>query len=314
MLVDEISLTIKGGDGGEGKVSFGKGKKSGPDGGNGGDGGDVLIKSSSDLTLLDQFKPDEVVSAEDGIPGGKDKKAGRRGEDLKLILPIGTQLKDTYTGEVFELEKLGQEIFLCHGGIGGIGNWELRSPTNTTPKTTVPAKPGQTRPLKLTMRFIADAGLIGLPSSGKSSLLNELTNTTVKTAQYHFTTLSPNLGVLPNKNILADIPGLIEGAHKGKGLGIKFLKHIQKVKLLLHCISVESEDVFRDYQVIRNELGRYDKELLSKKEIILLTKTDLVSEKIVKAVKKQLEKKLDLKVIPTSIHNPESINLLLQYL
>lgn len=306
MLVDEISLVFKGGNGGEGKVSFGPGKKSGPDGGNGGNGGRIYIVGSSDLTLLSQFTDDQVVSAESGESGDKKKQAGRKGEDLKIYLPVGTQIKDTHTGEIFEVEKVGQEIFLCHGGEGGIGNFELRSPRNTTPETAIPAKKGQVRPVKLTMRFIADYGLIGLPSSGKSSLLNELTNASVKTAEYHFTTLSPNLGVLPSKKILADIPGLIEGAHEGKGLGIKFLKHIQKVTLLLHCISVDSQNPLKDYQVVRNELKEFDEKLLDKNEVIILTKTDLVGERQVKTVKNEL-KELKVEIIPTSIYDAESI-------
>ncbi|MBL7036927.1 Obg family GTPase CgtA [Candidatus Microgenomates bacterium] len=313
MLVDEMVLRFKGGDGGEGKVSFGKGAKSGPDGGNGGDGGDLFIKSSSDLTLLEQFIPDQTIAAEDGGMGGKKKTTGKRGDDLVVILPIGSKVTDIDTNQSYELDKLGQIIQICHGGKGGIGNFELRSSTNTTPKSTKPATPGQTRPIKISMRFIADAGLIGLPSAGKSSLLNELTNTSVKTAEYHFTTLSPNLGVLPNKKILADIPGLIEGAHEGKGLGIKFLKHIQKVTLILHCISVVSEDPVGDYKAIRNELGEFDKELLEKQEVILLTKIDLVDEKTLKTVEKSL-KKLKIKIIPTSIHDMESIESLLKIL
>lgn len=313
MLVDEIKLKFKGGDGGEGKVSFGKGAKSGPDGGDGGDGGDVFVKSSSDLTLLEQFISLQTVSAEDGGVGQKEKKTGKRGEDLIILLPLGSKITDIDTNQSYELEKIGQKHQICHGGIGGIGNFELRSSTNTTPKGTKPATPGQVRPIKISLRFIADAGLIGLPSAGKSSLLNELTNTDVKTASYHFTTLSPNLGVLPNKKILADIPGLIEGASKGKGLGIKFLKHIQKVTLILHCISVDSEDPATDYKAIRNELGEFDKELLKKKEVILLTKTDLVDEKMLKKAKKSL-KKLKIKIIPTSIHDMESIEGLLKIL
>lgn len=309
MLVDEMELKFKGGDGGEGKVSFAKGAKSGPDGGNGGDGGDVFVKSSSDLTLLEQFIPLQTVSAEDGGYGQNEKKTGKSGEDLVILLPIGSKITDIDTNQSYELEKIGQKHQICYGGIGGIGNFELRSSTNTTPKHTKPAKPGQTRPIKISLRFIADAGLIGLPSAGKSSLLNELTNTDVKTADYHFTTLSPNLGVLPNKKIIADIPGLIEGASKGKGLGIKFLKHIQKVTLLLHCISVDSIDPVGDYETIRDELGEFDKELLEKKEVILLTKTDLVDEKILKKAKKSL-KKLKIKIIPTSIHDMGSIEKL----
>lgn len=313
MIIDELELTVKAGDGGEGKVSFGKMAKSGPDGGNGGDGGDVYIIASSDLSLLGQFRGKKFVSAGDGFKGGQKKAAGKRGSDLELLIPIGTLLVDTNTKEKFELSKVGQKLLLCKGGAGGIGNFELRSSTNTTPKNKIPAKPGQVRDLKVVLRFIADFGLIGLPSTGKSSLLNELTRANVKTAPYHFTTLSPNLGVLPNKKIVADIPGLIEGASQGKGLGIRFLKHIEKVNLLLHCIGGDSLDPEKDYKVVRNELGEYKSSLLKKKEIILITKTDLLSEDELNRNIKIL-KKLNKEVIPTSIHDAESIDNLLSIL
>lgn len=307
MLIDEIELTIKGGNGGEGVVSFGKFTQSGPDGGNGGNGGDVYIIASTDLTLLKQFNSQQGISAENGVPGSKDKRAGKKGQDLELFFPIGSQLIDLDTNQVFELEKEGQKILLCSGGKGGIGNFDLRSSKNTTPKNTIPATPGQKRRLKISLRFIADYGLIGLPSAGKSSLLNELTNTAVKTAEYHFTTLSPNLGVLPNKKIVADIPGLIAGASKGKGLGIKFLKHIQKVTLLLHCIPSESAHPVADYRTVRNELRMFDHQLLKKREVILLTKSDLVDKSTLNKTKKEL-RKLKRKIVPVSIHDISSID------
>lgn len=313
MLIDEIEIVLKGGDGGKGIVSFGKGEKSGPDGGNGGDGGNVFAVASSDLTLLNQFRSKTNVSAEDGIDGQKDKMAGRMGKDLVLNLPVGTRMEDLDTGEVFELDEVGKKIFLCRRGRGGIGNFELRSSRNTTPENTIPPKEGQKRRLKVILSFIADFGLIGLPSAGKSSLLNELTNTNVKTAEYHFTTLSPNLGVLPSKKIIADIPGLIEGASEGKGLGIKFLKHIQKVGLLLHCLSCDSTDVIKDYKVIRKELGEFNKELLKKDEVILLTKHDLVDREEIKKIKTKL-KTLKRKIITTSIHDEDSIKKLMEIL
>jgi GTP-binding protein len=306
MLVDEIEILIKGGHGGRGAVSFGKMAKSGPDGGNGGDGGNVYIASSTDLTLLSQFSALEEVAAEDGYPGSQNKRAGKKGKDLILRLPIGSKLIDLDTQAVFELDRKNQEALLCTGGEGGIGNFDMRSSTNTTPKNSIPAKAGQQRRLKITMSFIADYGLIGLPSAGKSSLLNELTNAIVKTASYDFTTISPNLGVLGNKKIMADIPGLIEGASEGKGLGIKFLKHIQKVTLLLHCISADSKDPQVDYEVIRNELKSYDPMLLAKKEIILLTKIDLLDEAAQKKVVEKL-KGFKRKIYKTSIYDLDSI-------
>ncbi len=313
MLVDEVIITIKAGNGGFGAVSFGKGSKSGPDGGNGGDGGSLYFKASSDLTLLEQFHPDQAVSAENGHDGGKEKMFGKKGADLEILIPIGSRVTDLETKEAFEFNKTGDKRLLCKGGVAGIGNFELRSSRNTAPKFTTPPTPGQTRKIEINLSFIADYGLIGLPSSGKSSLLNELTNAKARTAEYHFTTLSPNLGVLPNKKIIADIPGLIEGASQGKGLGIKFLKHIQKVNLLLHCVSSDSTNPVSDYEVVRKELEKFNKSLLNKKELILLSKSDLVDEKEIKKIKTKL-KKLDRKIISTSIHDERSLESLLKIL
>jgi len=313
MLVDEVTITIKAGDGGLGAVSFGKGAKSGPDGGNGGDGGNLYFKASSDLTLLEQFHPDQTVSAENGHNGGKDKMFGKKGADLEILVPIGSKVTDLNTKVVFEFNKVGDKTLLCKGGTAGIGNFELRSSKITTPKFSTPPTPGQTRKIEINLRFIADYGLIGLPSSGKSSLLNELTNAKAKTAEYHFTTLSPNLGVLPNKKIIADIPGLVEGASRGKGLGIKFLKHIQRVNLLLHCVSSDSTNPVSDYEVVRKELGEFNKSLLKKKELILLTKSDLMDEKGIKKIKLKL-KDLNQEIISTSIHDESSLESLLKIL
>lgn len=313
MLVDEVEIVVRAGNGGKGAMSFGKTLTSGPDGGNGGDGGDLYIEVVNDLFLLNQFTAIKEVNAGDGGRGGKDKRIGRRGEDFTLKLPVGSTLTIPETGESIELMQVGEKFLFLQGGEHGIGNWELRSSTNTTPRITVPPTPGESRTLRINLRFLADFGLIGLPSSGKSSLLNELTNTNVKTASYHFTTLEPNLGVLPNKKVIADIPGLIEGASDGKGLGIKFLKHIQKVSLLLHCISADSVDPMADYKVIRKELESFDKELISKEEIILITKTDLVDKETLEKVKSELES-TGRKMVTTSIHDLASIEKLLELL
>lgn len=278
MLLDNVNVTFKAGDGGNGIVSFKKIGR-GPDGGNGGRGGDVYVTVSSDLTLLNQFSRKDLIGAERGVDGGNNKRQGKKGEDIYITLPVGTSLinKDS-GGLVMELTKVGQTVKLLNGGDGGFGNFEFRSARNTTPMRAQKGQQGETLNLILNLKLIADYGLIGLPNSGKSSLLNELTGANVKTANYAFTTTSPNLGVL-NGHIIADIPGLIEGASDGKGLGIKFLKHIEKVKVLIHCIDSTSEDFDRDYKTVRNELEKYNKEMLKKKEIILLTKSDLLDEK-----------------------------------
>ncbi|QQS38505.1 GTPase ObgE [Candidatus Woesebacteria bacterium] len=308
-MIDETHIILKAGDGGEGAVSFGKHAKSGPDGGNGGDGGNIYITTSSDLTLLSQFQGKRIITAEFGYHGSKDKKAGRKGNDIIVSLPVGSLIVDQDTNEEYELEKVGETFLFCNGGIGGIGNFDLRSSRNTTPKNTIPATKGQKRQVKIVLRYIADYGLIGLPNAGKSSLLNALTNAKVKTANYNFTTLSANLGVLPNGKVIADIPGLIEGASTGKGLGIKFLKHIQKVSVLFHCISTESTNPSKDYKTIRNELKEFDQNLLNKKEVILITKSDLVDKKDLVKVEKYF-KKLHLPIYCLSIYDPSSVEKL----
>jgi GTPase len=309
MLIDEIEVIFKGGDGGNGKVSFGKMAKSGPDGGNGGNGGDLYLEASSDLTLLNQFSAKNKFQAEDGIPGGSDKMSGHNGSDIVIFIPTGTNIKDLDSREQWNLEKNHERICLCRGGRGGRGNWVFRGPTNTTPMYAQSGEKGKTRHLLLTLKYIADLGLIGLPNAGKSSLLKELTNANPKIANYAFTTVSPNLGVMEDGKIISDIPGLIEGAHIGKGLGIKFLKHIEKARLLLHCLSAESKDLLKDYEAVRNELGSYNKLLLEKEEIILLTKSDLVTPEELKIKIEELSK-LKKTVIPLSIHDYESLEAL----
>ncbi len=312
MLTDEIQMTVKAGDGGDGRVSFGKLPKSGPDGGNGGKGGDVYGLGVEDIMALKKYAPNKVYSAEDGQPGGKNTKTGKSGQDLILELPVASTLIDLKTGETMEIERVGQKELICRGGRGGKGNWEFRSSTNTTPKFAQPGQPGEKRQIKILLRLIADYGLIGLPSVGKSSLLNELTKSEVKTAAYHFTTLEPNLGALDGK-IIADIPGLIAGASQGKGLGIKFLKHIEKVPVLLHCLAANSEDIGKDYQIIRQELEKFNPQLLEKKEIILLTKHDLIDDQKIEKKQKILSR-FSEKVIPVSIYDWESIQGLRDYL
>lgn len=306
MLIDRAEITIEAGHGGAGRVSFNLGRYSGPNGGSGGKGGDFYIKSSSDITLLNQFSRKFFFKAENGKNGDKFNKTGKGGEDFELTVPVGTSIINKETGElIFEFTKIDQRELICHGGVGGKGNFEFKNPRRTTPEFAQPGLPGEKLESILSLKLIADYGLIGLPNAGKSSLLNELTKANVKTANYPFTTLFPNIGAINNK-FIADIPGLIENASIGKGLGIGFLKHIEKVSVLLHCISVESEDILRDYEVIRNELGKYNKELLNKKEVIILTKTDLVDKKNLNKKIKILNK-VSKEVYPVSIHDWDSI-------
>lgn len=301
MLIDDISIIVTAGHGGAGKVSYGRKMWSGPDGGNGGKGGDVYIVVTSDLFALNQFSKNKHIEAEHGEAGGSNKKFGRDAKDIELKLPLGSVLINQATQEEIVLTDVSQRILICQGGIGGKGNFELRSARNTTPMHAQKGLPGEEKEFRIILKFIAQYGLIGLPNAGKSSLLNELTNAKAKIGNYPFTTLETNLGDF-NGKIIADIPGLIEGAAEGKGLGIKFLKHIEKVELLLHCISCESENIIEDYTVINNELGKFSKLLLEKKRIILLTKTDLVNDEVIKKHNKAL-KKYKHEILPISIHD-----------
>lgn len=305
MFIDEIEIILKAGCGGSGRVSFHPGFKSGPDGGNGGRGGNIFAKVTSNLTALNQFSHKKIWEAENGQDGGSNCKTGRDGKDLEIAFPIGTILINTETQEEVELSNLEERILICRGGGGGKGNFELRSSRNTTPKVAQSGLSGEQKKFKAILKLLADFGLIGLPNSGKSSLLNELTKTNVKTADYPFTTLEPNLGVAGGK-IIADVPGLIEGASSGKGLGIKFLKHIEKVGMILHCVALDSKDIKTDYQVVQTEMKKFNPELTKKTEIILLTKSDLVNPKELKE-KTDIFKKMKKKVVIVSIYDWDSL-------
>jgi GTP-binding protein len=304
MLIHEIDVTFEGGHGGAGKVSFFHNQK-GPDGGDGGKGADLSIQTTSDLTVLNQFSHKKYIKAQDGQAGQSNKKSGPKGADTTLLLPIGSELTDKETGETIALNQVNETILLCKGGLGGRGNAALRSSSNTTPMYAQKGLRGKLRQFHINLRFLADIGFIGLPNVGKSSLLNALTNAKAKVANYPFTTLEANLGVMEGK-IIADIPGLIEGAASGKGLGVKFLKHVEKVTLLVHCVSLESESLAEDYKVVRGELEQYNPTLLDKEEIILITKTDLYNEDVLAKKIKPL-KKLHRDILTVSINHPGDI-------
>lgn len=290
MFIDEVEVVFQAGDGGAGRASFFPGFKTGPDGGNGGQGGNIYLAASSDLSLLQQFQGRKNRIAESGEKGGKNNKYGRNGKDLTILLPLGSAVTNLETKETIEMDDLNKRVLICKGGFGGRGTKALASSRNTTPTVAEPGRPGEIKKLKIVLKLIADFGLIGLPNAGKSSILNELTKANVKVADYPFTTLEPNLGTM-GKIIIADIPGLIEGASAGRGLGIKFLKHIEKVSMLLHCISCESENLDADYRTVRKELMQYNPLLSEKPEIILLTKADMVSDKDLEKKRKILKKR-----------------------
>ncbi len=307
MLTTKVNIVFKAGDGGDGKVSFYKYRK-GPSGGSGERGGSIYISATSNIYALSPLAKVKKIEAKKGGNGMIETKNGRAAKDLEIKLPIGSIITDKDSGEIFEIAKDFKHLLFCKGGEGGKGNYELRSSLNTTPQRAEEGREGQERDLEINLKLIAQYGLIGFPNAGKSSLLKELTEAHPKIASYPFTTLEPNLGEL-NGKVIADIPGLIEGASQGKGLGIKFLKHIERVSLLLHCLSCEEKDPKLAYQTIRQELKNYNPKLLKLPEVILLTKTDLRSEKEVKALVKDL-KKLKKDIFPVSIYSWESLKKL----
>ena len=306
MLVDDVTVQLQGGSGGPGIVGFNKTKGNiGPTGGNGGPGGDVVLEGVSDISALLQFRYKKHFKAEDGGQGTTRLRDGARGEDLVLKVPTGTVITNLDTGWTHELTKEGEQVVVAKGGYRGRGNYHFRASTNTTPKESEEGQPGEHFSFRLELKMIADVGLIGLPSAGKSSLLNMLTGAHSKVGAYAFTTLEPHLGSYHGL-ILADVPGLIEGASEGKGLGDKFLRHIERTRVLFHLVPSDSDDVLRDYRVIRKELEAYSATLGKKKEYVLLTKTDLIDEK---ETKKKLAtlRKINKNTIPLTVLDDESL-------
>lgn len=309
-FIDELHITVKAGDGGKGVVRWThlRGKEyAGPCGGNGGSGGDVFIRAVRDIHLLARYKNTKEFEAGRGTPGGAHSKHGKNGEDLIIDLPVGAVLVNETTGEEFELTEEGQKIQILSGGHGGRGNESFKSSTNQKPEQSTPGGKGEKAVFFIELRLFADAGLIGLPSAGKSTLLNTITNTAAKTADYPFTTLEPNLGEFYGF-VLADIPGLIEGASQGKGLGYKFLRHIRRTKLLIHVISLEHDDPRGAYTALREELGAYDQELLEKPEIIVLSKIDAVSGEKVEHTRTEFQK-THKQVFPMSVLDDDLVKL-----
>lgn len=306
MLIDNVIIRVKAGNGGRGAVAFNKNKMMlGPVGGNGGSGGNIYFEGVSDLSALSQFRNKKEIKTSDGGNGRGDFVDGQDGKDLVVKVPVGTVITKLETGKVVEIIKIGKNFLAAKGGSGGKGNFYYRSSTNTSPKQFGIGTPGQEFTVKLELKLIADVGFIGLPNAGKSSLLNELTEAGSKVANYPFTTLEPNLGVY-YELILADIPGLIEGASEGKGLGVKFLQHIERTKILFHLVSAESDDPPADYKIVRKELVKYGKNLDKKDEYIFLSKYDMILDKEVRKKIAAL-KKLNKKVIPLSIYDEDSI-------
>lgn len=309
MLIDDVTIAVSSGKGGRGAVAFSNQKMSrGPTGSSGGNGGNVYLEAVSDLSALNQFRFKKQLKAQNGEDGKPQFRDGHTGEDLILRVPVGTVIHNLTTSQDHEMVKIGEKFLVAKSGHGGKGNFSFRSGSNVSPTQFQEGLPGQNFNLRLELKLIADVGFVGLPNVGKSSLLNELANAKSKVANYPFTTLEPNLGMYYTL-ILADIPGLIEGASGGKGLGIKFLRHIERTKILFHFISAEITDPARAYQTVRRELGTYNKKLLAKPEYVFVSKSDAVSPKQLNSTLAKL-KKFNPRILPVSIYDFESIEKL----
>ena len=314
-FLDQVKIYIKAGNGGHGSPSFRREKFiefGGPDGGDGGKGGSVILRSERNLNTLIDYRFQQHHKVERGENGSGQNRTGRGGEDLFLKVPVGTQVfeEDNKT-LIYDFKKEGEEFVVANGGKGGLGNTRFKSSTNRAPKKFTKGVIGEEYVIWLQLKTIADVGIVGLPNAGKSSLLGAITNATPKIANYKFTTLNPNLGVATydDKEItLADIPGLVEGAHEGVGLGIRFLKHIERCKTLMHLIDITNEDLENTYQQVKNELGSYSKELLNKKEIIVLNKTDLLDGDTVKEIVKNFSKNKSSEVVTLSTIEKDSVS------
>ena len=314
-FLDQAKIYIKAGNGGAGSASFRREKFvefGGPDGGDGGDGGSIIFESDRNLNTLIDYRYAQHFKAEHGNSGGKKNKTGANGKDLILKVPLGTQLYEEDNNTlIFDFTKNKERYLVASGGKGGFGNLKFKSSTNRAPKKKTNGKNGEEFWIWLQLKVIADIGIIGLPNAGKSSLLAALTRAKPKIASYPFTTINPNLGVtyFDNKEItLADIPGLVEGAHKGIGLGDKFLRHIERCKILLHLLDITEENLVENYKKIKLELTTYDKKLSKKKEIIFFNKSDLLEKKEIQGKLKNFKKKINKESDFISVFSQKDIN------
>ncbi|WP_187263203.1 GTPase ObgE [Pontibacter beigongshangensis] len=299
-FIDYVKICSRSGRGGGGSAHLHRDKrtaKGGPDGGDGGRGGHVILRGNSQLWTLLHLQYRKHVIAENGLNGGSDHSSGAQGHDEVLEVPLGTIARDAETGEFkCEITQHGQEIILTPGGRGGLGNAHFKSPTNQTPRYAQPGEPGIEEWVVLELKLLADVGLVGFPNAGKSTLLSVVSAAKPKIANYAFTTLVPNLGVVAYRDyksfVMADIPGIIEGASEGKGLGLRFLRHIERNSMLLFMISCDSPDIAEEYKVLLTELEKYNPELLDKKRILAITKTDMIDEELEAEIKATLPEDL----------------------
>ncbi len=313
MLIDDVKIKVKAGRGGNGLSTFSKVVlENGPTGGDGGQGGNVIVKGITDLGALRQFQHKKNVKAKNGKDGGASTRTGANGKDAIILVPIGTVVHNLVNGDKFDVVNLDDEITIAKGGNGGFGNHHYRSSRHTTPDRANDGAEGEEFDIRLELKLIADVGLIGYPNVGKSTFLNTFTSAKSKVANYQFTTLEPHLGVYYGL-ILADIPGLIEGASAGKGLGHKFLQHIERTKILFHFIAADSLDPINDYLIIRKELKQFNPKLLKKKEWIIISRTDEVDSRELKKIKTKLKKK-NPNVLELSVVDDKSIEEMKKFL
>ena len=314
-FLDQVKIYVKAGNGGDGSPSFRREKfieYGGPDGGDGGSGGSVILKSEQNLNTLIDYRYQQHHKAKRGENGSGQNRTGKGGENLILKVPLGTQVfeEDNKT-LIYDFTKIGDEFIAASGGRGGLGNTRFKSSTNRAPRKYTKGTLGEEFTIWLQLKTIADIGIVGLPNAGKSSLLAAITNANPKIANHQFTTLNPNLGVASydDKEItIADIPGLVEGAHKGTGLGIQFLKHIERCKSLLHMIDVTNDDLKKSYKQIKNELKKYSTKLSKKKELVVLNKVDLIDNNELKKMIKEFSKNTKSEVITLSTLEKRSVS------
>ena len=314
-FLDQIKIYVKAGNGGDGSPSFRREKFiefGGPDGGDGGKGGSIILKAEQNLNTLIDYRYQQHHKAQRGENGAGQNRTGKGGDDLILKVPLGTQVfeEDNKT-LLYDFTKIGEEFVVANGGKGGLGNTRFKSSTNRAPKKYTKGTIGEEFVIWLQLKTIADIGIIGLPNAGKSSLLAAITNANPKIANYQFTTLNPNLGVASydDKEItIADIPGLIEGAHEGTGLGTQFLKHIERCKSLLHLIDITNEDLIKSYYQVKKELENYSSELIKKKELIVFNKIDLIDEDILKKKLEEFSKNKKCEIFTLSTLEKSSVS------
>ena len=295
-FVDYVKINVSSGNGGKGSAHFRREKyitKGGPDGGDGGRGGNVVFVSDKSLWTLYHFKFQKHFKCGHGGDGSKNRSSGADGKDVKIKVPIGTVIKDAESDKIiYETIEDGEEKIILEGGKGGLGNWNFRSSTNQAPRYAQPGLKGKEMQLTLELKLLADVGLVGFPNVGKSTLLKTLTSAKPKIGNYEFTTLKPNLGIVEYRNfksfVIADIPGIIEGASEGKGLGHYFLRHIERNSVLLFLLSADSKDVVKEYEILLNELKKYNPELIDKQRLIAISKSDLINQKDIEKIKNKV--------------------------